>query len=207
MIPARRPPLFLQRLARTPAFRGLARLLAFLLVAEAFPFDAVRRAQAQAAPDVLWVDDLGGCDGQTPCFSTIQAAINAVRPGQIVRVRPGEYLEQLRIRQKNSSRVASEEDRIVVEADPAAPVGSVILRGHRERCEGGYAVDFDRSQYVTLRGLTISGAGIRGIVLRGAARTAPFTSSATGSSAAARASARVGSTSDGATATPWSPTI
>jgi hypothetical protein len=58
----------------------------------------------------------------------------------------------------------------VIEADPAAPAGSVVLRGDRGRCEGGYAVDFDRSRYVTLRGLTIAGAGLRGIGLRGGSR-------------------------------------
>jgi len=55
----------------------------------------------------------------------------------------------------------------VIEADPAAAPGSVLLRGRDARCEGGYAVEFARSKYVTLRGLTIVGAGVRGIGLRG----------------------------------------
>lgn len=46
----------------------------------------------------------------------------------------------------------------------------MILRGRRDRCEGGFAVDFSRSRYVTLRGLAISGAGVRGIGLRGGSR-------------------------------------
>src|SRR5690606_13470718 len=73
----------------------------------------------------------------------------------------------LEIQRKNASARATEADRIVIEADPSAPPGSVLLRGRDARCEGGYAVEFARSKYVTLRGLTIVGAGVRGIGLRG----------------------------------------
>jgi hypothetical protein len=51
-----------------------------------------------------------------------------------VRILPGEYVEQLVVRQKNAS-ASDESARIVIEADPRAPVGSVVLRGARDRCE------------------------------------------------------------------------
>ena len=174
-------PRDLHSLSRTRACRAIARLLIFLLVAQTFPFDALQArvtgggggggaAEAQPAPTILWVDGAGTCGGQTPCFATIQKAIDAVQSGQTIRILPGDYVEQLAIRQKNAKGSASERDRITIEADPESPVGSVVLRGHKDRCEGGYGVDFDRSRYVTLRGLVISGAGLRGVVLRGGAR-------------------------------------
>ena len=160
----------LQSLSRTSAYRAIARLLVVLLLVQLVPADTLRTvgaASAQSSGAVLWVDPAGLCDGEVPCHRTIQSAIDAVEPGQTVRILPGEYVEQLVVRRKNAT---SEASRIVIEADPRAPVGSVVLRGARDRCEAGYAVDFDRSRYVTLRGLAISGAGARGIVLRGGSR-------------------------------------
>lgn len=121
------------------------------------------------AGTVHWVAPSGACGGRVPCTSSIQAAIDEAAPGDTVRVLPGEYREQLRIRRKNAAS-ASEADRIVIEADPEAAVGSVILKGRNARCEGGYSVDFDRSRFVTLRGLTVVGAGARGVGLRGGSR-------------------------------------
>jgi len=139
---------------------------------QAIPTDALRvgRATSAHAVDVvLWVDAQGGCGGEVPCHRTIQSAIDAARAGQTVRILSGEYVEKLVVKQKNATS-RSEADRIVVEADPRAPAGSVVVRGAKNRCEGGYAVDFDRSRFVTLRGLTISGGGARGLVLRGGSR-------------------------------------
>lgn len=162
----------LQGITRTRTFRAIARALVVFLLVQSIPTDGLRvgrPARAHAADVVLWVDAQGGCGGELPCHRTIQSAIDAVQAGQTVRVLPGEYVEQLIVKRKN---VASrgEVDRIVIEADPRAPVGSVVLRGAKDRCEGGHAVDFDRSRDVTLRGLAISGAGARGVTLRGGAR-------------------------------------
>ena len=118
--------------------------------------------------EVLYVGQ-GECGGAEPCFPTIQSAIDVVTAGQTVRVLEGTYQEQLRIRRKNPT-TAGEESRIVIEADPGAAVGSVVLGGREGRCEAGYAVEFDRTRYVTLRGFTIDGAGARGLGLRGGSR-------------------------------------
>lgn len=154
----------------TPFFRTVARLLIFVLLFQNVPADVLRPAHADTAEGLLFVDALGACGGETPCFTTIQEAIDAATAGTTVRVLSGEYEEQLRIRNKNLGPAASESDRITIEADPAAPVGSVLLTGPRDRCASGYAVAFARARYVTLRGFTIMGAGRRGIVLRGGSR-------------------------------------
>ena len=167
-MPNRRRPI-LHRPAGRPAFRLVARVLVLTLIGQSMPMHAARPAAAGGGPAVRWVDADGGCDGHVPCYTRIQTAIDAARAGEIVRIFPGEYVEQLKIRRKNASS-GDASDRIVIEADPASPAGSVVLRGSRGRCEGGYAVDFDRSRYVTLRGLTIAGAGQRGVGLRGGSR-------------------------------------
>src|SRR6185295_12123958 len=58
------------------------------------------------------------CGGNSPCFTTIQAAVTAAQPGNIVRIQAGTYIEQVSISGKNNTAAATENDRIVVEADP-----------------------------------------------------------------------------------------
>ena len=159
----------LERWSHTPAFRLVARVLVVALLAQSCPVGVLRPSAALAAQGILWVDATGGCRGATPCFPRIQAAIDAASAGQTVRVLPGEYREQLRLKGKNASATI-EADRIVIEADPASPVGAVVLRGIKSNCQFGYAVDVSRSKFVTLRGLTFVGAGFRGIRLRGGSR-------------------------------------
>ncbi len=158
------------RLSRTAFFRAVARVLIFVLAFQNFPLPSFRSEGAHAAGDVLWVDALGACGGEAPCFTRIQAAIDAATAGQTVRVLAGEYVEQLVVSGKNAGTGATESSRITIEADPAAPIGAVLLRGPAGQCQHGYAVTFQRSQFVTLRGLRIAGAGRRGIVLRGGSR-------------------------------------
>lgn len=154
----------------TPFFRTVARTLIFVLLFQNFPADALRVAHADTPTDVLWVDLAGTCNGASPCFTSIQDAVDAAVGGETVRVLAGTYGEQLKIRNKNREASASERDRITIEADPNAAPGSVALAGPNDHCRGGYAVAFANANYVTLRGFTISGAGRRGIVLRGGSR-------------------------------------
>ena len=106
------------------------------------------------------------CGGQTPCYTTIQDAINAAQAGDTVRIQPGTYIEQLNITGKNSG-AASETQRLVVEADPSAPAGSVLLTPPTTQCTNGHAVKLQQSKLITLRGLTISGAGGQAVSLLG----------------------------------------
>jgi len=88
-----------------------------------------------AAGDTLYVNAsaTAACDGKTPCFTSIQRAIDAVGPGERIEIQAGSYAEQLRIQRKNAGASAREADRIVIEADRAAPPGSVVLRGRVDR--------------------------------------------------------------------------
>jgi len=107
------------------------------------------------------------CQGQVPCYSTIQTAVDAAQAGDTIRIQAGTYHEQVNISGKNNVPGASEADRILIEADPAAPVGSVVLQGAVAQCTNGYAIRLQQSRYITIRGLTITGAGGQAISLMG----------------------------------------
>jgi RHS repeat-associated protein len=107
------------------------------------------------------------CGGRSPCYATIQAGVTAAHAGDVVRILPGTYVEQVSITGKNNTAGASEASRIVVETDPGAPAASVVLQGVVTQCTSGYAVRFEQSKFVTLRGLTITGAGGQAVSLLG----------------------------------------
>jgi hypothetical protein len=76
--------------------------------------------------------------------------IDAAGPGDRVLVQPGQYAEQLRIFEKNKHAGASEADRIVIEADPEAPLGGVIVGpGAERRCSSRPSLDVRRSKFAT----------------------------------------------------------
>jgi RHS repeat-associated protein len=107
------------------------------------------------------------CAGHSPCYATIQAAVNAALAGDTIVIQAGTYTEHIAITGKNNTTSATESDRIVITADPNAPVGSVVLHGSVTQCTNGYAVQFQQSKYITLRGLTITGAGGQAVSLLG----------------------------------------
>ena len=144
-----------------PLARGwpLAVLVLTLLLAPA--------SSAPQAPLTLWVSSGDpACGGHTPCYATIQAAIDAAQAGDTVRILAGAYVEQLAVSGTNSA-ASSEAERLVIEADPAAPVGSVVLTPPTTQCTNGHAVKFQQSKFVTLRGLTLTGAGGQAVSLMG----------------------------------------
>jgi hypothetical protein len=107
------------------------------------------------------------CNGLNPCFTTIQAAINAAGSGATIRIQAGNYTERLTIAGKNNVASASEASRIVIEGDPELPAGSVVLRPPAASCPNGQGVLIRQSRFVTLRGLTITGSVGPGVVLLG----------------------------------------
>ena len=107
------------------------------------------------------------CQGRSPCYTTIQAAVNGAQAGDTVRIQAGTYPEQVSIQGKNNVATATEADRIIIEADPAAPLGTVGITGAVAQCTNGYAVRFQQSKFVTLRGLTLTAAGGQAISLLG----------------------------------------
>lgn len=125
------------------------------------------------------------CGGRSPCYTTIQAAIDAASSRDTIRIQAGTYSEQLQI-QKNDFASATESDRIIIEADPAAPPGAVILTGSPgPQCTDKYAIRLMQSRYVTIRDLTITGTGAQAISLLGGNNGNVGTSPATGFSATA----------------------
>ncbi len=107
------------------------------------------------------------CAGHAPCYTTIQAAVSAALPGENILIQRGSYIEQVSILGKNNTAAATEAARIVIQADPDAPVGSVVLRGAVATCTNGHAIRFQQSKFVTVRGLTITGSGGSAISLMG----------------------------------------
>lgn len=91
----------------------------------------------------------------------------AAQAGDTVQIQAGTYVEQMQITGKNNTAGATEADRIVLQADPAAAVGSVTLHGAVSQCTNGYAIRLQQSKFVTIRGLTITGAGGEAIALLG----------------------------------------
>jgi hypothetical protein len=60
--------------------------------------------------------------------------------------------------------------RVVIEADPAAPAGSVTVGSASQKCAKGNAIAIESSRFLTLRGLMITDAGDQSIVLAEGAR-------------------------------------
>lgn len=107
-----------------------------------------------------------GCGGHSPCYASIQAAIDVVQPGDTVQIQAGTYVEQVSIVGKNAG-ARSEGARVTIQADPDAPVGSVVLYGAVRQCAQGHAIRVQQSRFVTIRGLTITSAGGAGVALLG----------------------------------------
>ncbi len=140
-------------------------LSSFFFIVLSLLIHAVAHSQQ---PIILYVNHADpACGGKAPCFTTIQSAVTAAQPGNIVRIQAGTYSEQVAISNKNNFAGSSELHRIVVEADPASVTGSVVIRPPAATCLNASGVSISRSRFVTLRGLTIKGAVGTGIVLLG----------------------------------------
>jgi hypothetical protein len=139
---------------------------------------AIAGEAAQAQPVVRYVNHVDAtCGGHSPCYGTIQAAVKDAQEGDTVHIQAGTYVEQVDILAKNNNPNATEASRIIIQADPAAPVGSVVLQGASSasgrgtwpvsRCTQGQAIRLLQSKFITIRGLTITGAGGEAIALMG----------------------------------------
>jgi RHS repeat-associated protein len=133
------------------------------------PYDlSAQQALAAQQATILYVNRTDRtCGGFSPCYTTIQAAINAAGPRSVIHIQNGTYAEQLSISGKNNFQGATEIDRIIIEADPATQPGQVILTGSPGACTGNYAIRLQQSKFITIRGLTITGTGGQAISLLG----------------------------------------
>ncbi|MGH7360901.1 MAG: right-handed parallel beta-helix repeat-containing protein, partial [Candidatus Methylomirabilales bacterium] len=155
---------------RRPLARSLSLLVRPLILFPLVPLALllIPIPASEQQPHILYVNNADPtCQGLSPCYATIQAAVDAAQPGDTVRIQPGTYVEQVSIQGKNNVATADEPDRIVIEADPGAPPGSVVLQGAVPQCTNGYAIRLQQSKFITIRGLTITGAGGQAISLLG----------------------------------------
>jgi len=154
--------------ARARQRMGLGVLLGLLLAAVAPAVLLVPGSSSQQGGVIRYVNNADPtCGGLTPCYATIQAAVNAVQAGDTIQIQAGFYVEQVAITGKNNTADATEASRIIIQADPAAAVGGVVLRGAVTQCTNGFAIRLQQSKFITIRGLTITGAGGQAIALLG----------------------------------------
>lgn len=98
------------------------------------------------------------CQGLSPCYQRIQAALDVAQPGDTIRVQAGEYDEALLIKQKQD---------LVLEADPTLPEGSVMLDSISQRYGRGDVIRVNASTNITIRGFSITDAGGQAIEIKG----------------------------------------
>ena len=139
--------------------------IALCLFVLTFLFPAISYSQQ---PTILYVNRTDpSCGGNSPCFRSHSVGNHRSATGNIVRIQAGTYTEQVTISNKNTVARSTEFHRIVIEADPAAPAGSVVLHGTGRRSDDDdrcgeddgprYGFRFRNSRFVTLRDLTITG--------------------------------------------------
>ena len=146
---------------------------------------AVSNASSAMAAD-LYVDDNDvTCSGNAPCFSTIQAAINAANPGDTINVFAGTYAEQIEITKQltllgpnaninpNTGARVAEAVIIPTSSDPLNPsfAGPIIVSF------GDNGTTFVGTNGITFKGFTVDGdnpALTSGILFNGADVDAEF---------------------------------
>lgn len=154
------------KIAVTMVHRGFPYLFVLALLSLAFFFLPSSSPQS-LAPTAYVSNTDPTCGGKSPCYSTIQAAVNAARSGDTIQIQAGTYAERVTISEKNDSDRASEHDRIVIQADPSAGPSGVVVTGSSQDCGDGQAFRLRRSKFITIRGLTITNAGAAAIELDG----------------------------------------
>jgi len=59
-------------------------------------------AAVNAVNSTIYVDPSGVCNGNTPCYTTIQSAINAINSGAVIKILAGSYAENLSLNSSNN---------------------------------------------------------------------------------------------------------
>jgi len=113
-------------------FLSLAMVLSVLLIA----------APVNADPGALYVDDDPGCGGDSPCYSTIQAAVAAASSGDTIYVAAGTYTEQVTLTPGKDLTITGAGRDLVTWVVPA---------------DGGYCINGSMSGYTGSMHYEISG--------------------------------------------------
>src|SRR5262245_38925477 len=98
-------PITFERFIHSRFCRAVAGVLASLMTFYCVPVEVSTALPPGATLFVSNTDST--CAGQSPCFSTIQAAVDAAQAGDTIRIQAGEYDEALRIKGKNNSADAT----------------------------------------------------------------------------------------------------
>jgi uncharacterized repeat protein (TIGR01451 family) len=100
------------------------------------------------AQNTEYVDDDGVCGGNSPCHTTIQAAITAATNGETIIVYPGTYNEKLTIGKDNLviQSLSGPAATIIDLPDSDAP-GGVFITGDGNTFEGFTVRDFSDTTY------------------------------------------------------------
>lgn len=88
------------------------------------------------AAQTSYVDPAGNCDGNSPCYITIQAAVDATTPGETVIVGPGTYNEVINVDKSITLLSTSgRENTTITGSDPGGspipyPNGTITIRSN-----------------------------------------------------------------------------
>lgn len=98
---------------------------------------------------------------QTTPFLTIQQGLSVLKPGDTLTIGAGTYAGLMNAWDYTISGTPTQQ--ILIQADPAAPIGSVIINkgGLASGQTGPDGIDFEPGcNYITIKGLTISGSAL-----------------------------------------------
>jgi len=117
---------------------------------------------ASSTPGELWVDDDPGCGGHSPCFSSIQEAVDAASTSATIWVRPGLYEETVTITKwVNLVGELSGGQVVIRSPDPQQPVIQVLqVPQATEEGEARGVVTVGLLPGGLLRNLTITGGRV-----------------------------------------------
>jgi len=76
---------------------------------------------------ILYVEPLGSCGGNTPCYATIQEAINAAGSRAIIRVAEGRYYEDLTLNSAKDLTLQGGWDSAFTTRSSNTTVGSLTI--------------------------------------------------------------------------------